>query len=300
MGATASGAAAPAATYGALLDAVRGLRWPAHRVTRAARSGAHRSRVRGTSAEFTEYRPYRQGDEVRRVDWKLLARTDRAYIRLSDDRSVVPTAVIVDASASMSFPEGPSSRWKVGCALAVALAAVAQQGGDPVGVMVAAEGGAVFAGTPRSRPGTLAGVARALGSATPAGATLLAPALRGAARKAQRLVLLSDFLGDEQETLAAVRELIVTGHEVHAVHLVAADEITPPRSLVLAVDPENRDLRRTLDETARAEYAAAFDAWRTTVAREWARAGARYYMVVPEREALAHAVRRVVLGERAA
>ncbi|HEU4565419.1 MAG TPA: DUF58 domain-containing protein, partial [Gemmatimonadaceae bacterium] len=61
-----------AAGYGALLDALRGVRWPARRPVRGTTTGAHASRMVGVSPEFTEYRPYRQGDDPRRLDWKLL------------------------------------------------------------------------------------------------------------------------------------------------------------------------------------------------------------------------------------
>nr|MDQ3081568.1 DUF58 domain-containing protein [Gemmatimonadota bacterium] len=71
-----------------LLDTVRGIRWPARSAVRGGIPGAHNSRLRGTSAEFTEYRPYRQGDDLGRIDWKLFARSDRAYIRLSNDRAI--------------------------------------------------------------------------------------------------------------------------------------------------------------------------------------------------------------------
>src|SRR5581483_10990842 len=93
-----------AAAYGPLLDAVRGVHWAARRPVAAGATGAHHSRMRGTSAEFSEYRLYRQGDDPRRLDWRLLARSDRAYIRLATDRAVLPTTIVLDASASMAFP----------------------------------------------------------------------------------------------------------------------------------------------------------------------------------------------------
>ena len=77
------------ADYGPLLDALRGVRWPARRAVAAAPAGAHRSKQRGTAGEFTEYRLYRQGDDPRALDWKLLARSDRAFVRLSDDRALL-------------------------------------------------------------------------------------------------------------------------------------------------------------------------------------------------------------------
>src|SRR5687768_18613293 len=125
-----------AAGYGELLDALRGVTWPARRAARGSTSGTHRSRLRGVSPEFTEYRPYRQGDDPRRLDWKLLARSDRAYIRLADDHSVLATTIVVDASASMAFPTATLGKWRTACALAVGLAAVAHAGGDPVGLIV--------------------------------------------------------------------------------------------------------------------------------------------------------------------
>ena len=81
------------ASYGALLDAVRGVQWPARRVVPAGPVGAHHSRMRGASTEFAEYRAYRQGDEARRIDWRLLARSDRAYVRLTTDRAVLGTTI---------------------------------------------------------------------------------------------------------------------------------------------------------------------------------------------------------------
>src|SRR5262245_25794755 len=92
------------AADGALLDAVRALRWPARRRVSAGLAGEHISRALGRAAEFTEYRLYRQGDDPDCIDWKLLARSDRVFIRLSPELAVLPTTLIVDASASLGFP----------------------------------------------------------------------------------------------------------------------------------------------------------------------------------------------------
>lgn len=123
--------------YAALLDAVRGIRWPARTAVRGGIPGAHTSRLRGISAEFTEYRPYRQGDETRRIDWKLFARSDRAYIRLSNDRAILPTMIVLDASASMAFPTATNAKWMLAAQIGVALGAVARTSGDPVGLVIA-------------------------------------------------------------------------------------------------------------------------------------------------------------------
>jgi uncharacterized protein (DUF58 family) len=68
-------------------------------------------------------RRYRQGDDPRQLDWRLLARSDRAYVRLTDDRIVRPTWLVLDASASMAFPsaEAADGKWGMARALAVGL-----------------------------------------------------------------------------------------------------------------------------------------------------------------------------------
>ena len=128
---------------GRLLDAVRGLRWQAARPPRRTVSGAHVSRYLGPSAELNEYRPYRQGDEVRRIDWKLLARTDRAYIRLAQDYSRTPTLFCLDASASMGWPVATQGKWRQARQIALGLAAAARAAGDPVGLTVTDSSGEI-------------------------------------------------------------------------------------------------------------------------------------------------------------
>src|SRR5688500_20239066 len=106
------GAREPAATrdtrddvpdFAALLDSVRGIRWPARTAVRGGIPGAHTSRLRGTSAEFTEYRPYRQGDDLGRIDWKMFARSNRDYIRLSNDRAILLTLIVLYGHALMAI-----------------------------------------------------------------------------------------------------------------------------------------------------------------------------------------------------
>src|SRR5688572_26696717 len=187
--------------YAALLDAVRGIRWPARSSVRGGIPGAHTSRLRGSSAEFTEYRPYRQGDDLRRIDWKLFARTDRAYIRLSNDRAVLPTTIVLDASASMAFPIDTHGKWHLAAQLAVGLAAVARNSADPVGLVIAKRGETIQV-PPRTRQSVIYEMVRAVEELRPAGDPPLAPAMDAAARVSGRIVIVSDLLGDEHDLLA--------------------------------------------------------------------------------------------------
>lgn len=279
-------------TYGTLLDAVRGLKWPARRPVGGALPGAHRSRLRGSAPEFSEYRPYRQGDDPRRLDWRLLARSDRAYIRLAEDHAIVATMLVVDATASMAYPAPSLAKWARARELAVALAAVAHASGDPVGLLVTGARGVVRL-PPRARRGVVAEVARALDGVTPGGATSLEPVL-GTIPPAARVALVSDFLGDADALLRTARARIAAGGDVLAVHVVADEELDPPRRAVLAEDPEQPALRRPLTDGSREAYAAAFAGWRDQLARDWRGAGAGYALVTTG-EPVARAVRRMVM-----
>jgi uncharacterized protein (DUF58 family) len=277
-----------AGPYGALLDAVRGVRWPAARRVAGATLGAHPSRLRGNSSEFSEFRPYRQGDDPRRVDWRLLARSDRAFVRLTTDLATLPTAIVVDASASMAFPPPTMDKWTRAKEVAVGLAAVAHADGDPVGLTIAAETPVTLA--PRARRSVIAEMMRALDGVVPAANAPLAALV--SALRVPRVVVVSDLLGDADALLAAGRLRIAAGGEVIVVHLVAPEELNPPGEALLAVDPEQPTLRRTLDGGTRAEYVRAFGAWLDATASAFRAAGLRYLRAETS-EPAAHLVRRV-------
>lgn len=280
-----------------MLDALRGVRWPTRRPVAAGLPGTHRSRQRGTSGEFTEYRLYRQGDDPRRLDWKLLARSNRAFVRLTDDRALVPTWIVADASASLAFPaEGATPRptkWDLLRAVAIGLAAVAHAGADPVGLLVASGNGARL--TPRTRRGTVREISRALHETHCVGSGAIAPLLAPLTANC-RIVVLSDLLGDLDETLTAVSRLIVAGAQVDCIHIVAVEELDLPDGSWVAVDPDARELApRPVHQSTRAEYRRAFDAFRKEAARRWRATGAGYVEARTDASA-ARIVRHVVSG----
>ena len=274
--------------YGALLDAVRGVRWPASRRVAGAILGAHPSRLRGNSSEFSEFRPYRQGDDPRRVDWRLLARSDRAYVRLTTDRATLRTTIVVDASASLAFPMPAMDKWRRACEVAVALASVAHAEGDPVGLAIA--GATPLRLAPRARRSVIAEMIRALEGTTPAGSSALAPLVSDS--RALRVAVITDLLGDTDALLAASRLKIAAGGEIVVVHLVAPEELDPPAEALLAVDPEEAGLRRSLDGASRAAYRRAFGDWLERVRADFRGAGVRY-LRADSTEPAAHIVRRI-------
>ena len=282
------------AEYGPMLDALRGVRWPARRAVAAAATGAHRSRQRGTSGEFTEYRLYRQGDDPRALDWKLLGRSDRAFVRLSDDRALLPTWIVLDGSASMDFPVGGGmSKWQMACTMAVGLAAVAHASGDPVGVLATHADG-LFRLPPRTRRGTVRDIAGALQALQPGGTGGLALAMPHVPITA-RGVLLSDWLGDHDVTMKHAAVLASGGAMLECVHLVAPEELALPDGTYRAQDPEDASLWRVTSAAVRERYAAEFGAFRAQVRTAWRALGAGYTEVTTTADG-ARAVRAVVAG----
>ena len=278
--------------YATLLDAVRGIRWPARSAVRGGIPGAHTSRLRGISAEFTEYRPYRQVDDTRRIDWKLFARSDRAYIRLSNDRAILPTMIVLDASASMAFPVATNAKWMLAAQLGVALGAVARSSGDPVGLVVAQEEEPLLL-APRMRRSVTHEIIRAVSGMRPSGNAPLAPSVSIAAQYGGRLVIVTDLLGDAAELLTVASRLVAAGREVHAVHVIAAEEIDPPSDAAMVSDPETPSLRRALTGETRDSYVAAYSAWRDQIAHEFSDAGVAYTTAIVGDETPDHLVRRI-------
>jgi uncharacterized protein (DUF58 family) len=277
--------------YAELLDAVRGIRWPARTAVRGGIPGAHASRLRGISAEFTEYRPYRQGDDLRRIDWKLFARSDRAYIRLSNDRAILPTMIVLDASASMAFPVATNGKWVLAAQLGIGLGAVARTSGDPVGLVVAGEEPVFLA--PRMRRSVTHEIIRAVSATRPGGNTALSPSVSIAAQSGGRLVIVTDFLGDAAELLTVASRWVAAGREVHAVHVIAPEEIDPPREAATVSDPEAAEVRRALTTDTRDSYITAYGAWRDRIAHDFTEAGVAYATAIVGEETPEHLIRRI-------
>jgi uncharacterized protein (DUF58 family) len=284
--------------YGPLLDALRGVRWPARRAVGAALPGAHRSRQRGTSGEFTEYRLYRQGDDPRQLDWKLLARSDRAFVRLTDDRAVLPTWFVVDASSSMAYPatteaSASLSKWRIACAVTVGLAAVAHASSDPVGLLANGADGPQRLSA-RSRRGAVGELARVLDLVTVGGDQPLAP-LVSRIPVMSRLVIVTDLLGDASDLVRMAAQRAAAGGIVECVHIVAREELELPDGTHLARDPDAPAMQRSMDRRVIDAYRERFAAFRAEAARQWRATGAGYIEVTTD-EPVARLVRQIVSG----
>ena len=271
--------------YGALLDAVRGVRWPARRPVPGGVPGLHQARTRGIAPEFAEYRPYRQGDDPRRIDWKLLARSDRTFIRLAPDHATLGTTFVVDASASMGF----GGKWELAKRLVVALAAVAHASADPVGLVIVGPT-KVQRLPPRARGGVVSGIAQALDAVSPGSSLPLSGEVNGSAA---RCVVVTDALGDVDGLRLALVRHRARGGEAHFLHVVAREELDPRDAPQLVVDPEDPRVERPLVPATIDGYRAHFAEWRAELAHRMRAEGVAYHEVCDD-AAVESVVRRIV------
>jgi uncharacterized protein (DUF58 family) len=250
-------------------------------------AGIHRSPFRGFSVEFTEHRAYQPGDELRYLDWRILARADRLFVKQFEEETNLRAMILVDASCSMAWRGAASRLTKRAYAdrLAAALALILLRQRDATGLITFDE--AVREVVPaRVRTGQWMRLVRGL-VATPDGAgTTAETALRHVTSLLARrglVVFISDLLFDRGLALTALRYLRHRGHQVMVLHLMdpAEAELSGPPE-VRFWDPESaasavvrpRELARAYGETVRREIAA----WRTACRRH----GIAYHHVLTD------------------
>jgi uncharacterized protein (DUF58 family) len=203
----------------------------AQRRAKSSTRGERRSRARGHSVEFADYRNYAPGDDVRYLDWNLYGRLDRLFLKLYEEERELPVRVFLDVSESMTF--GEPSKFDYARQVAAAVGYVALCGFDRVSVIpypAREENAAARQGLRlvRGRKSALAYFGH-LGALAAGGAANLNEALRrGAleARHAGLAVVLSDFL-DPQGWEQGLAALLARGFQVQAVQVLAAEELAP-------------------------------------------------------------------------
>lgn len=235
--------------------------------------GLHAGRERGAGVEFSEYRAYVPGDEWRRVDWKLLARVDRYYVREAERDSHVAIWLLLDTSASMAEPsrsiEGLTKLWFARTVLGC-IAAVAQRQGDAFGLILAGQDRVAF--TPASRgPRQLHKVLAQLSRVEAGGGLPDESTLRAHlhfARSPSLIFAVSDFLDWPSPLSEALLRLRHLSHDVRLLSLsTQAEEEASFASGGAYRDPEQAEGLHRFDAEAKAAYRAArgahFEAMKT-------------------------------------
>jgi len=248
--------ATPTLLTPATAAAIEDLELAARLVVEGARSGAHRSPFHGFTAEFSQHRPYRPGDDLKHLDWKVLGRTDRLYTRQFSETTNLSVMLVLDASASMAFPDETNdviSKFRYAAIMTAALAYLIIDHGDAAGLMTMSAGRFVYLPAKGGRQHLRALLAM-LARLEPGGGWELDRALTRAAELLKRrgaLLAISDFYDATGVTARDLRRIARRGHDVALLQVLSSQELSFPYSS----DLEFEDL-----ETGDRRYLAARDA----------------------------------------
>jgi uncharacterized protein (DUF58 family) len=249
-----------AANLAAMMAQTKDLELVIRHVLAGLGHGLHAGRERGAGVEFSEYRAYAPGDEWRRVDWKLLARADRYFVREAERDSHVATWLWLDATASMAEPSreinGIDRLWFARTVLAC-VAAIAQRQGDAFGLVVCSGGKVEFTQASRG-PRQLQRVLAQLAKARPEGVLPSAEVLRANlhfARSPSLIFAASDFLDWPSPLSEALLRLRKLRHDVRLLTLRTQAEVDASfKSGASYRDPEQSDGLHRMSNRDRESY----------------------------------------------
>jgi uncharacterized protein (DUF58 family) len=210
------------------LARIGGLELVARTIVDGVMSGMHRSSHRGGSCEFDEHRLYAQGDDLRLIDWRLLARRDRYYVKQYKDETNLHAWLLVDTSGSMRYGQSTMSKFDYARTAAACLARLLLKQRDSIGLLTH-DGTRQQVIPPRPQANHFMAIVDRLQRARPDGAVHLADSVRQLQSLVIRrslIVIFSDCFGDQSELMRALQLLRLRGHDVLVFQTLAPEEIS--------------------------------------------------------------------------
>ncbi|MCC6511605.1 MAG: DUF58 domain-containing protein [Pirellulaceae bacterium] len=194
-------------------------------------AGQHRSPLKGRSIEFAQHREYTPGDDTRQVDWKVYARSDKFYLKQFEDETNLQCTLLLDISQSMSFrgPHSPLSKLEYAQLVAASLGSLILAQQDAVGLGTFTNDMETWL-VPSASPTRWDDIVHALDCPAKDGTARsnIPQALTLAASRVKRrglIVLISDLLGDANQTLSALKLLNFQRHDVLVLHTLDRSEV---------------------------------------------------------------------------
>lgn len=231
-------------------------------------TGLHRSPYHGFSVEFAEHRQYMPGDPLRHLDWRVLAKSDRKYIKQYEEETNLRAMLLVDTSASMGYGSHGVTKLDYARQLAAALAYLMLRQNDAVGMFAFATGRAELI-PPRSTMGHARPLLLLLERLTPGGTTDFASSLHSLAERMNRrglVVLISDLLDDPERISQAIHHFRHKKHEVLVFHVLDPQEVAFDfEREAVYVDLETGERVTTRPQELRPDYRARVNAWRDQI-----------------------------------
>lgn len=227
-------------------------------------TGLHKSPYHGFSVEFAEHRQYMPGDPLRHLDWKVLAKSDRKYLKQYEEETNLRATLLVDTSASMSYSSHALTKLDYARQLAASLAYLMLRQKDAVGMFAFASGRGELI-PPRSTPGHLKQLLVSLDRLRPAGGTDFAASLHALAERVKQrglIIVLSDLLDDPERIASAIHHFRHRKHDVLVFHILDPQEIAFffEREATY-IDLESGDRVTTRPQELRGDYRSRVRAW---------------------------------------
>ena len=244
--------------------------------------GSHRSPLFGFSQEFAEYRAYTEGDDPRYIDWNVLSRTDRVYIKRFLGETNTHLMILVDCSASMGYGSASLTKLDYARYLAAALAYLSTRQHDATGLVLFDEEirevrPAVY------RPRYLQGLLHMLERAEASTGTNLHVPLQALGRLLRRrglVAMISDFFVDADEIVSSMRAVAYQGQDLVFFHVLDPKELKPDLSTAALVeDMETGEEMEVSSEYSRSVYPSLIDAHVEEMRRRVSGEGADYVLL---------------------
>ena len=218
-------------------------------------SGIHKSPYHGFNVEFAEYREYSPGDDLRFLDWRVLARTDRHFIKQFEAETNLSCYILLDTSGSMDFTTGRETRLDYGAAMAAALALLMLRQGDQSGLVTFDNAVRQFI-PPRGNARHFSAIVQALEQLKPGADTNVGAVLHEIAERIRRrsmVIVISDFFDNVDELLNGLQHFRHRHHEVIIFHLLDDAELQFPYDRVTLFEGMERGEQIVVDPRVVAE-----------------------------------------------
>lgn len=228
-------------------------------------AGEHKSPYRGFAIEFAQHREYAPGDDVRHLDWKVQAKTERYYIKQYEQETNFVAHLLLDGSESMNYRSGELSKLEYGKMMAACLAYVILHQRDAVALGIFDE--EIREYLPRSdNRDNLFKIMNRLAGFDATGKTQVAEVLHGMANQVRRkgiMIVMSDFFDDEAAIVEGIQHLRFAGHEVILMQILDPYEIDFPFTGMVEFDGlENIPKVQTRPTQIKKTYHREFEAFR--------------------------------------